>query len=78
MKEKAVIDRFEEGLAVILIGDGLRRINLPVERLPEGTEPGMWVELETVEGEVISVSILEGETIEAQKRIAKKLANLRN
>ena len=40
---KAVIDRFEEGYAVILVGDDEIKVDIPKELLPKGSKEGSWL-----------------------------------
>ncbi len=40
MTWKAVIDRIEEDLAVVLIGDEEEQIHIPTNLLPEGAQEG--------------------------------------
>jgi Protein of unknown function (DUF3006) len=77
MSEKAVIDRFEEGLAVLLIGEEARRLVVPRKDLPRGAKAGHWLQVE-MEGErLLSAVIDEEETARAKQRIAEKLESLR-
>jgi hypothetical protein len=77
MSEKAVIDRFEGNLAVLLIGDGARRLVVRREELPQGAREGHWLQVE-VEGEqLLSAALDEAETARTKDRIAEKLARLR-
>ena len=66
---KAVIDRFEEGYAVILFGEDEIKVNMPIELLPEGAKEGSWLN--------ISFELdLEGE-MKQRERIEKKLERLK-
>ena len=40
---KAVIDRFEEDYAVVLVGDEEVKINVPKQLLPKGVKEGSWL-----------------------------------
>lgn len=42
---KAVIDRFEGDLAVILIGGEEIKVNIPRQLLPAGTHEGSWLKI---------------------------------
>ena len=77
MNDKAVVDRFEEDKAVLLVGD--RGEHLVVERtlLPPGTREGHWLQVEIVDGRVIQAEFDEEETQKVQARIANKLDELR-
>ena len=75
--KKAVIDRFEEGFAVLLMGDDERQIEVPRAVLPRGAREGHWLRIELDGEQVLSATIDEEETARTQARIADKLARLR-
>ncbi len=77
MIQKAVIDRFEEDIAVLLIGDGERRVEIHRTTLPEGCEEGTWLKVDVEGVEVKKMEIDLEETSEARNRIAEKLAKRR-
>ncbi len=77
MIEKAVIDRFEEDLAVILLGDQQTQLVLPRQALPEGARDGDWLQVEVVDETIRVLAIDEDETARARRRISEKLARLR-
>jgi hypothetical protein len=81
MKTSAVIDRFEEGFAVILVKEGDKKLIFPKKQLPKGAREGHWLQIE-FEGElsedtVSSITIDQEETLNAKRRIAEKLDRLR-
>ncbi len=77
MNQKAVIDRFEEGWAVLLIGEDEQRMNVPRKDLPRGAREGHWLRIELDGDQIVSMEIDEQETARATKRIASKLERLR-
>lgn len=89
MNVKAVIDRFEEEYAVLLLKDGEEKLIIPRESLPERAKEGHWLRLEleerrTEEGDsydsrpyVTGIELDEEETAVVKKRISDKLARLR-
>ncbi len=78
MMEKAVVDRFEGSIAVLLIGeDGSRRLNVPRKQLPKGTREGTWLKVELEDDTLRSAEIDREETERAKQRIAEKLERLR-
>ena len=77
MLEKAVIDRFENGYAVLLVGEANRRVNVPRKRLPKGVKEGIWLKMKIDREEMQSAEIDAEETENAKKRVAEKLAHLR-
>ena len=77
MQEKAVIDRFEEGFAVLLVGTKERQINVPRAQLPRGAREGHWLQVELDGDRFTSMEIDEEETAKAKERIAGKLDLLR-
>ncbi len=77
MKTKAVIDRFEGDLAVILVGEEEDRLVVPLSSLPAGVEEGLWLQVEVEDDRLINAIVDEEETANAKQRIADKLARLR-
>jgi hypothetical protein len=67
---KATIDRIEGELAVLLVGDGRIKVNMPLALLPEGCK----------EGDILNISIerdLEA-TRQARERVSILIEKLRN
>jgi hypothetical protein len=77
MKTKAVIDRFEGDLAVLLVGDGENRLNIPRASLPKRVKEGQWLQVEIEDDLFISAVVDEEETAKTKQRISDKLARLR-
>ena len=77
MIEKAVIDRFENGVAVLLLKDGQEKLDTPKKSLPKGVKVGQWLQVEVEDGKLLSAVIDLEETARAKARIAEKLAMLR-
>jgi tRNA/tmRNA/rRNA uracil-C5-methylase (TrmA/RlmC/RlmD family) len=77
MKEKAVIDRFEGNLAVLLLKDGQQQLVVPRKSLPRWAKEGHWLQVEIENSEVHSAEIDKEETARVKERIAEKLARLR-
>ena len=75
--EKAVIDRFEEGWAILLVGEEERQLEIPRGELPQGAREGHWLQIKLCGERITSIEIDEGETARAKERIADKLAQLR-
>ncbi|MGA2490253.1 MAG: DUF3006 domain-containing protein [Anaerolineales bacterium] len=71
---KAVIDRFEGDLAVLIVGDDDQSLNIPRTQLPPEAEEGFWLQLDIVGGQLINITLDEEETKAARQRIADKLA----
>lgn len=77
MEQKAVVDRFEEDKAVLLVGDQEDQLVVERAQLPPGTREGHWLRVE-VQGDVlIRAEIDEAETGRTKARIAAKLERLR-
>jgi hypothetical protein len=74
---KAVIDRFEGDLAVIILGDEDQRLNVPRNLLPPKAKEGSWLQLDIVGGQPRNIKLDEKETEDARQRISDKLAHLR-
>jgi len=77
MAEKAVIDRFEGNMAVLSLKDGQEQLVIPRKTLPHGVKEGHWLQVEVVDGKLVSAIIDEEETAKAKQRIAEKLEKLR-
>ena len=74
---KAVIDRFEGDLAVLILGKEDQRLNVPRKLLPPKAKEGSWLQLDIVGGQPRNIRLDEAETAAARQRIAEKLARLR-
>ena len=77
MKIKATIDRFEEDKAVLIVGDSGSEYIVPRSSLPHGVVQGLWLLVEVIDHRIINAEIDEEETAKVEKRIAKKIASLR-
>lgn len=78
MKIKAVIDRIEDGkYAVLLLEPDEEELVIPLNQLPEGAEPGSWLELMMENGEIGSILLLTEETEQRKQIIAEKMGLLR-
>lgn len=74
--ERAVVDRVEEGLAVLLIGDEEHELTVPIEELPEGASPGVWLRV-TLENGALTDAEVDAETTQARRaRIHEKMQRL--
>ena len=74
---KAVIDRFEDKFAVLIVGEEEQLMNVLRELLPKQSKEGNWLQVEIHNGEVISAVMDAEETANAKQRIAEKLKRLR-
>ena len=74
---KAVIDRFEGKFAILILGEDEQRVNVPIDRLPQGSREGTWLQIELKNGELVSVVMDDEETVNVKSRIEEKLARLR-
>ncbi|MFH0729366.1 MAG: DUF3006 domain-containing protein [Pseudomonadota bacterium] len=77
MIERAVIDRFEEERAVLLVGDQERQMVVLRKSLPKGAKESHWLKVEFEGAELVSAAIDEEETARIRQRIAEKLERLR-
>ena len=74
--EKAVVDRIEEGLAVLLVGEKEREVPTPLISLPPGVQAGDWLQVELQEGKVLRARLDTKETERRRQRIKAKLKDL--
>lgn len=77
MTEHAVVDRFEEDQAVLLVGEDEKRLVVPRVSLPIGTKEGHWLRVTIEGGRLLGAEIDEAATEAARLRIADKLERLR-
>ena len=77
MNEKAVVDRFEEDKAVLLVGDKEEQMVVERTLLPPATREGHWLRVEIRDGVLVRAEFDEEETEKARARIASKLDELR-
>ncbi|MBI4329607.1 MAG: DUF3006 domain-containing protein [Chloroflexi bacterium] len=74
--EKAVVDRIEGELAVLLVGDEEREVVVALRDLPPGSEPGVWLKV-SVEGDRLREAEVDRETTRAKRsRVQGKMARL--
>lgn len=75
---KGVLDRFEDNdLAVILIEEMNKELNIPVNNLPPNSKEGTWFQIEERQGEFHIVSIDMEMTNKQAERSADLLEKLR-
>lgn len=74
---KAVIDRYEGTLAVLILDDTDQPFNVPAELLPPQAKAGDWLEVEIQNGQLLTAVLNDSETTAAAQRIADKLTRLR-
>lgn len=71
--ERAVIDRVDEGLAVLLVGDEERQVVVPLAKLPTGVGPGDWLGVTLERGQLVQAVPDAGETARRRARIQAKM-----
>ncbi len=75
--EKAFIDRFEEDIAVLIVGEDERKLNVPRSSLPEGAEEGDWLQVELQEGTLTSAKLDREELQRRKQQVEDLLRELR-
>jgi hypothetical protein len=73
----AVIDRFEDDLAVLFVGDEQKPMMIKRSALPHGVKDGTWLQITVVNGVVTQAVINQSKTDEMAKTIAEKMERLR-
>lgn len=74
---KGYFDRIEEeSLAVIIVEELNKQFIKPVSELPEGSSPGMWLDLTIVDNTIMSMTINKEATITAQQRTNELMSKL--
>ncbi|MEK7874171.1 MAG: DUF3006 domain-containing protein, partial [Chloroflexota bacterium] len=71
--ERAVIDRIDEGQAVLLVGDEERQVVVPLAKLPTGVAPGDWLKVTLDRGELVEAVPDARETARRRARIQVKM-----
>ncbi|HHU62296.1 MAG: DUF3006 domain-containing protein [Bacillota bacterium] len=75
--KKAVIDRIVDGkIAVLLVGEEQRQLNVPIKDLPSGIREGLWLKILLQDEKVLKVETDLDKTEEMKKRISAKRALL--
>ena len=75
---KAVIDRYEGNLAVLILDDTDQPFNVPAELLPPQAKAGDWLEVEIQNEQLLTAVLNDSQTAAAAaQRIADKLTRLR-
>jgi hypothetical protein len=77
MFKKAVIDRFEGGIAVVVLEENQKVINYPKKDLPKDAKEGDWLLVEVQYEKIMKIVLDTQSKEEARQRIARKLAKLR-
>jgi hypothetical protein len=67
MIEKALVDRFEGTLVVLLIGKNSRRVNVPNQLIPKQAKEGTWLRVEFDGTEITKIEIAPEETGTARR-----------
>ncbi len=74
---KGVVDRVVDEIAVVLVEEEGLEFELPVTRLPDEAEEGVWLSLEVEDGRVASVELDQEGSEERRERVESKLERLR-
>lgn len=73
-----VLDRIEDGRTAVLLPEGRGSPHLcPVEALPEGCKPGMWLLVELEQGKVVAAELDPVKTAATKERVQAKMDLLR-
>jgi hypothetical protein len=75
--EAAVIDRFEGDIAVLLVGEAQRVVDVPREQLPSEVRAGQWLRVQLRGERLLHAELDADATDAARRRIQDKLARLR-
>lgn len=77
MTETAVIDRFEGNVAVLLVGEDSKPMDVSRRTLPRKAKEGDHLRIELQDGQVVKAEIDTQATEAARQRIQEKLDRLR-
>lgn len=73
----AVLDRIENGIAVLLIEEKNAEYNIPAEQLPTDSEEGTWFNVEVVADQLRIINIDEQKTKQATDNTMSLMKKLR-
>lgn len=73
---KGVIDRIEEGVAVVVIPEKNEQFTLAENDLPQGCKAGVWLTLTYDDGTYTIVGVDKQTTLEQEKKISDLHAQL--
>ena len=76
-KHEGVLDRIEDGKAVILVESIGKEFLIDESRLPEGSVEGMWFNLTIVADDIKEISIDHQITESREQQVNEKLNRLR-
>lgn len=74
---KAVLDRIENGYAVMLIENNQAEFTVPVNQLPAGSSAGTWFSVSVVNDQITKLIIDQKTTLQKKQR-AEQLRNKLN
>ncbi|MBI4336506.1 MAG: DUF3006 domain-containing protein [Chloroflexi bacterium] len=74
--QRAVIDRVEGALAVLLVGSAEEELTVPLAVLPFGAAPGDWLKVRLEGGKFQEAQLDLSETQQRRRRIRSKLDDL--
>lgn len=74
--QKAAIDRIDEGIAVLLLGEAEQELYVPLAQLPPGAKAGDWLRVTVVSGQLQRAEPDLEETRRRRERIRAKLDKL--
>lgn len=74
--QKAVVDRVEEAVAVLLVGDREEELVVPREKLPKEAVAGTWLLVEIEKDKLVKAELDAEETGRRRERVAEKMRRL--
>ncbi|EZH67066.1 hypothetical protein DH09_03770 [Bacillaceae bacterium JMAK1] len=75
--ERAVLDRIEDGIAVILVGKNEEEYHVKATELPEGATDGTILDVQATSGKIQDMTINHEETADQKARISAKMNQLK-
>jgi hypothetical protein len=75
---KGVIDRIENGTAVVLAEKHGREFVVDAESLPEDAEEGVWLDLEVKGDKIVSAEVNKKETERRRDTASRNVGELKN
>ncbi|GAJ99748.1 DUF3006 domain-containing protein [Geomicrobium sp. JCM 19055] len=75
--ERAVLDRIEDGIAVLLVGKNEQEYHVKENELPQGASDGVVLDVQITNDQIVDIAINHEETADQKARISAKMNQLK-
>ncbi|WP_081831646.1 DUF3006 domain-containing protein [Geomicrobium sp. JCM 19038] len=76
-EERAVLDRIEDGIAVLLVGKSEQEYHVKADELPEEATDGAVLDVQITNDQIVDIAINQEETANQKARISAKMNQLK-